>query len=347
MLVLCIADNLRFAHASDGADCYHSLAFATRPVILPKLPRVAVLTNIHSSFNRRHLNDVRAKLGGDRVRHLQCEDLDQMRACVPELDASNCDVLAINGGDGTVHLTLTAMIGLGITPPVLALLPGGTTNMTAHDINGRRMRFDAALNRFLDAAAAGTPPAPKPVVQVRDNDRIQLGFAFGMGAIIRGIQYCHEQVYSAGIGDEWASGVAVARAAWGIVRRDPVFADGVPLSLDVDGRRSTSLASIFLVSTLARLLMGIHPFWGTGRGALSTTLVEENARHFLRAFPALLRGRPNSHLTEAGGYTSWQADRVEVAGRGQYTIDGEIYETNGLTVTANHDHHFLQLGARP
>jgi hypothetical protein len=305
---------------------------------------VAVLTNAHSSFNRRHPNHVRKRLDGGRVRHLACEDLEQMRAWLPELDASECDVLGINGGDGTVHLTLTAMFDLGITPPVLALLPGGTTNMTAHDVNGRRIGLQPALNALLDAVAAGRPAKPKPVVQVTNDDEVQLGFAFGMGAIIRGIQYCHEQVYSAGIGDEWASGVALARAAWGIVRRDPVFADGVPLSLEIDGEHNTSLASIFLVSTLSRLLMGIHPFWGTGSGALSTTLVEEDAANFLRALPALLRGRPNAYLTEAAGYTSLRADTVGVAGRGQYTIDGEIYDTAGLTVTANHDFQFLRLG---
>lgn len=308
--------------------------------------RAAVLTNVHSSFNRRRLDRVRSRLSGGRISHIECEDLEQMREVLPDLDAAHCDLLAINGGDGTVHLALSAMRDLGITAPVLALMPGGTTNMTAHDVNGRRMSFESALNSFLDAAASGRPSIPRPAVQIASGDEIRLGFAFGMGAIIRGIQYCHEQVYSAGIGDEWASGVAVARAAWGIARRDPMFADGVALSLEIDGERNVALASIFLVSTLSRLLMGIHPFWGTGAGALSTTLVEEDAAHFLRALPALLRGRPNAYLTESGGYSSRRAEEIQVAGRGQYTIDGEIYDADGLAITANHDFRFLKL-ARP
>jgi len=120
--------------------------------------RAAVLTNIHSSFNRRRLDRVRSRLSGGRIRHIECEDLAQMREVLPALDETHCDLLAINGGDGTVHLTLSAMRDLGIAAPVLALLPGGTTNMTAHDVNGRRMSFESALNSFLDAAASGRPP---------------------------------------------------------------------------------------------------------------------------------------------------------------------------------------------
>jgi hypothetical protein len=115
------------------------------------------------------------------------------------------------------------------------------------------------------------------------------------------------------------------RAGWGIARREPVFADGVPVDLTIDGDHCRSRASILLITTLSELLLGIRPFWGAGIGPLRFTLVREHAQRFLRSFPDLLRGRPEPHLTEAAGYSSRRATVIEVRSDGPYLIDGEIY----------------------
>ena len=153
----------------------------------------------------------------------------------------------------------------------------------------------------------------------------QLGLCLGMGAVVRGIEYCHERIYSLGFRDEWAAGAAVVRAGWGIARREAVFAEGVPLEVDIDGERHSARASIFLVTALSELILGIRPFWGEGTSPLRITLVREHAARFLRSFPDLLRGRALPHLTEAAGYLSRRGSCVTIRGEGPYTIDGEIY----------------------
>ena len=291
--------------------------------------RSAILTNPHSNRNRRHLPRLRSQLAQHRhIRHVETASLEELPAAVESLLADGIELLGINGGDGTVHLTLTALLRAcaGQPLPALALLPGGTTSMSARGVNGGAVPFDRALDVLL--AAMDTNPAgqPRHLLKVHAvGADAQLGLCLGMGAIVRGIEYCHDRIYSLGLRDEWAAGVALLRAGWGIARREPVFADGVPLNLDIDGERHSSRASIFLITALSELILGIRPFWGGGEAPLRITLVREHAKRFLRSFPDLLRGRPDPHLTEAGGYFSRRGACIQIRGEGPYTIDGEIY----------------------
>jgi diacylglycerol kinase (ATP) len=303
--------------------------------------RSAILTNPHSNRNRRHLPRLRAQLAEHpEIRHVETASLADLPAAVDALLADGVELLGINGGDGTVHLALTAMLQAtaGKAMPALALLPGGTTSMSARGVNGGAVPFPRALANLLDASAGGGRTGEaRHLVKVHANgNHAQLGLCMGMGAIVSGIEYCHERIYRLGLRDEWAAGMALLRAGWGIARRESVFADGVPIDVDIDGQRHCARASIFLVTSLNELLLGIRPFWGNGADPLRITLVREHANRFLRSFPDLLRGRPDPHLTEAAGYFSRRGSRLEIRCDGPYMIDGEIYhaQTGELSVDA-------------
>ena len=262
------------------------------------------------------------------VRHIETATLADLPAAIATLLDDGTELLGINGGDGTVHLVLTALLHAadGRPLPTLALLPGGTTSMSARGVNGGVVPFDRALDTLLTALAGEHAGHPRHLVKVHAiGAAAQLGMCFGMGAIVRGIEYCHERIYSLGLRDEWAAFVALLRAGWGIARREAVFADGVPLDLTIDSEPHSARASIFLITTLSELIMGVHPFWGDGAAPLRITLVREHAARFLRSFPDFLRGRAVPHLTEAAGYLSRRGACVEIRGEGPYTIDGEIY----------------------
>ena len=162
------------------------------------------------------------------------------------------------------------------------------------------------------------------MLKVSANGTAQFGLCFGIGAIVRGIEYCHERIFRLGLREEWATGVALLRAGWGIARREAVFAEGVPLTISIDGEPHDTRAAFFLVSALAELLLGIRPFWGNGCAPLRVTLVREHASRFLRSFPDLLRGRAEPHLSEAGGYLSRRGSAVEIV--------GEIYHPGGARI---------------
>jgi diacylglycerol kinase (ATP) len=302
--------------------------------------RSAILTNPHSNRNRRHLPRLREQLAAHpEIRHVETTSLDDLPGAVSALLDDGIELLGINGGDGTVHLALTAMLHAraGGPMPALALLPGGATSMSARGVNGGAVPFERALANLFDASAGRRTGESRHLIKVHENgDRAQLGLCMGMGAIVSGIEYCHERIYSLGFRDEWAAGMALLRAGWGIARRESVFADGVPIDVDIDGHRHSARASIFLVTALNELLLGIRPFWGSGKDPLRITLVREHARRFLRSFPDLLRGRPDPHLTEAAGYFSRRGSSVDIRCDGPYMIDGEIYhaKSGALTVDA-------------
>lgn len=286
------------------------------------------------------------------IRHIETPSLSDLPAAVETLLADDVELLGINGGDGTIHLVLSALwrASAGQPLPTLAFLPGGTTNMSARDINGGGVSVRSALDALLVAAAGNPASAPRHLLHVHGTGaEPQLGLCLGMGAVVRGIEYCHERIFSLGIRDEWATGVALLRAGWGIARREAVFAEGVPLDISIDGERHESRASIFLVSALAELMLGIRPFWGDGVQPLRVTLVREHAKRFMRSFPDLLRGRPDPHLTEAAGYLSRRGTHIEIQGDCPYTIDGEIYRagTNRICVDAFGPVNVIRLGGSP
>jgi len=295
--------------------------------------RVALISNPHSARNRKRLAELDERLAGRALHHVS-HDLGRIDETVRDVAAADLDLLGINGGDGTVHRVLTALASQGLLRRCarIAVLPGGSTNMTAHDLNGGPLSLNHAFDAFLRAVDGHADTVTREAVAIRTDDRpTQLGFFFGMGAIIRGIEFCHQRIFALGIRKEWASGAALLRAAWGIARRERVFAEGVDLEAKFDERAIEGRASIFLVSTLARLFLGIKPFWGEGDGALASTWVAEDAERFLRTLPALLRG-DQARLESRRGYTSTRAMHVAVRGGEQYTIDGEIYRTASSAV---------------
>jgi hypothetical protein len=170
-----------------------------------------------------------------------------------------------------------------------------------------------------------------------------------MGAILRGIEYCQNTVYGAGIGGEQASGVALVRTVVGIARRQAPFSGGVTVQLEGANPSGRFDASILLATTLDQLFLGIRPFWGSGAGEVRGLLVEEPAHRLLRNLPALLRGRPNRHMTAATGYHSFRTDTLGVAAAGRFMLDGELYdfEDGPLVLEPSAPLRFLRLGSDP
>jgi len=154
-------------------------------------------------------------------------------------------------------------------------------------------------------------------------------------------------LYSSGISGERASGVALIRTVAGIARRQPPFSGGVTVDLEGSQPSGRFEASILLATTLEQLFLGIRPFWDhTGR-ALRGLLVEEPAHRLFRNLPALLRGRPNRHMTAATGYHSFGSDTLRVTATGRFTLDGELYdfESGPLQLQPSPTLRFLRLGA--
>jgi len=282
---------------------------------------------------------------------------DEISATLAEFAANSIDVLAISGGDGTVSSVLTAL--LNEKPfqkiPLIAILPGGTANMTAGDI-GSRGSIQATLRRlgeWLENNSKRAKNVRRSVVKVQSDpsQAAHYGFFFGAGAIVQGIEYTNENIHSRGMKSELSLGLGLVRTIWGIARQDPTFIRPTKIAVDIGfagPAADPQEMTLLIVSTLERLFLNMRPYWGESSGhPLHMTLVRSPVKRLIRNLPALLRGKPNRHMTPESGYLSYNLDNVRLTFDGPFTLDGEIIhassKSGGVDISASEALSFLQV----
>ncbi len=320
-------------------------------------PTVLAVSNAAAARGRRGIGALRDALSGSAgVDHRVTETPEQVRCLVGHDRWRPDDLLVVNGGDGSVQLALTAL--LAHCPPEkqprIACLPGGTTNMTAFDINGHR-RFGDCLStlRRAIAPAGGVPPAPRRVVRVQRRgggaEEARCGLFFGIGTIVQGIEYYHARLRGRTGSGELGPGMAMARTLWGMAHHQPPFAEPLGVRIHTAPAGATEgdavAARLLLATTLDRLFLGMRPFWGEGSSPLKFTLVERRAPAFVGNLPRLLSGHPGRRMSPRFGYHSRRLDALTLVFRGVYTLDGELFANSGDTidVSATHPVRFLPL----
>jgi len=171
-----------------------------------RVQRLLVVTNPRSRQNRRDpalTERLRALVGG-RGEVVAPTTPAELEDALRRARAEGVDLVAINGGDGTSHLVLTAMVtvwGEGL-PPV-TLLRGGTMNTIASGL-GIRGRTEAVLRRLL--ANPDAPVVTRSLLRV-DSEPPQYGFLFGNGLISNFLAVYYE-----------GSEPSPAKAAWILAR---------------------------------------------------------------------------------------------------------------------------------
>lgn len=157
------------------------------------------------------------------------------------LDAQDCDILAVSGGDGTINEVIN---GLKPNGPVLALIPNGTANVLAHEIG---------LSRRPEAIAQ--------VIAECQPSAVNVGLANGRAfAMMAGVGFDAHVV--AGVTPGLKRWLRKGAYVWRSMVQMPTF--GAPRYLvSVDGRKLDGASAIvangrfyagtFLVAPEARL----------------------------------------------------------------------------------------------
>jgi diacylglycerol kinase (ATP) len=145
---------------------------------------IGVITNPRSKANQKDPASMR-QLGyllGSAGSPYATKSLDDLYRAAEEFKRAQIDILGINGGDGTIHVTLTAFAKVyGETPlPQVAILPGGTLNTIAAGI-GLRGKPQDVLYEVIERYHQGEelPAVERHLLQVNG----QVGFIFGNGMI--------------------------------------------------------------------------------------------------------------------------------------------------------------------
>jgi len=301
-------------------------------------PRVGLITNPHSRRNRAALADVEAVIAAhDDVCHYVTQSADDTRAALQKFAEQGVNVVAINGGDGTTAQVFGTLLGASpfAAQPAVVLLPGGTTNMNAADA-GMRGSLKQSVEKLCRWSAGKTYTVERlyrPILRIDgavEQDTLY-GMFFGAGSIIiNGIEHCTNQVHRIGLTDEIGPGVTLLRAVWGILRDDPQFTAPVEVTLRLDEQNVATQRQLamLLVTSLERLFLGLHPWWGHEQQPLHSTWIEKPAQGLLRKLPSLLRGKPGTGAIPENGYFSHNARQLELDMDTTFTIDGELYQAS-------------------
>lgn len=298
--------------------------------------RVGILLNPHSGRNKRQLgalHEIAASMPTVQLR--EASSPQEIALALQEWQSTPLDLLVIMGGDGTLQATLTLLMSEPASDlPKLLVIPGGTTNMSAADIGARLKPVKAlqALRSWL--LGHGSPPqtTKRSVLRVEGESNLgpQFGMFFGVGAVVSGVRYFHQQIRPTGVRGSLGPALALGRLLLALVRNKPD-----PL-LPVTSARLTSECTdrqdnwlLVLASTLDRLLVGSRPYWGKEQSPIHVTAVINQPRRLLRVLPFLLAGRGSAVAREQDGYISHNLNALTLTGASDYILDGELFTAPG------------------
>ena len=296
--------------------------------------RVGVLVNPRSGRNVK---------GIDSFLRVLCQDPQALwrRVVTPEdvgpalkeMAAREVDVLAISGGDGTLQAVLTALFRgrpFAALPP-LAVLAGGTTNLTAADV-GITGKPAHALHRLLAWAECGGRPVQlvkRAVLRVERGPGYEPLFgmffsAAGIVQVTRARWDSRRRAQSALMRGGLGTAATVGRYLFGLaLGRRVVTPTRIAVHLDGQPHDTSDYLALF-ITTLGRITWGIRPYWGEGPGPLRYTAIAYQPKHLFLAAPALLCGRPNPYARPEFGYSSRNISEAVLALDTECALDGQI-----------------------
>lgn len=300
------------------------------------MKRIGIIVNVQAGRNRKQHGGVRAQLQGTPFECREVSDLASIREATRYFAARPLDILAVSGGDGTAQGVLTQLLRSDVRLPELAILPGGTTNMTAHDLSGP-LSLERALNA-LGTQYARAPQAREHVsrrllrVEVPGRD-LEYGLFLGCGVILRGMRHFRERIAARGFRGELAAGVSLLRAVAAMARRESNWTAGEAGRYRLEGGTAVYEGAVMLLATtLDRLLLGLRPWWGASAGPVRVTAIHRRPRALLRLAPAIVRGRRHRLLSPPNGYHSVNVDALDVQFASGFALDGQIFSLrDGLT----------------
>jgi hypothetical protein len=289
------------------------------------------------------------------ILHVETTHAAAVPEALGEFASKGVDVLAVNGGDGTLMRVLTEVIGAGEFDdrvPMIAPLRGGRTNMTALDMGAQRDPVKG-LEALIAADRAGELErrvVHRRVLRVEygSERRALYGMFFGLGVIHRGIQLTHRsfpQGRAQGVfGGMLVIGALLSRLALVRERNGVLTPDKLQLMLD-DEMQAGGEYTLAMACTLDRLFARMRPFWGEGDGGVPFTSIESGAKDLWKAVPGILAGRPGTHVDEHNGYTSRNLDRALIGANCGFTVDGELVDPKPgqvVSVTATEPLRFVR-----
>lgn len=294
---------------------------------------LVVVTNPRSREHRRDpaLEGRLRALCGDRGVVHTPTDLEALARLAPELGRAS--VLAIHGGDGTLHQVLTALLranGERALPPI-ALLRGGTMNIVATSV-GVRAPPEELLGRVLSGERLRTETRRTLRIQVDDLPP-HYGFLSGNGIVARFLELYYDHPDPTPATAAWlltrGALSALVRGALAAQLTRPYLGR---VELDSGQKECTRWLAIVL-GTVEELGLRFRVFHllPQDRDALQVVGIGSSIGQLARELPSLYRGRGVRHpanFTSLGREVVLRADEPI-----PLMIDGDFVRADGGRVT--------------
>lgn len=298
--------------------------------------RIALLSNPKSSGNIAKLSRIREYCSDHPdIFHYEVEHASQIGEALRVIARVRPKVLVINGGDGTVQVTLTELYNgghFGDAPPPVAVLPSGKTNLIALDLGARGDPIEM-LERLIEVVRTDLSnfTVAREMIALRRpgaEDRPIIGMFLGGAALAETMIYCREKIYPLGLPNGVAHVLAAIAGMVKLISRAKASflpPDTNPLSLSLSDQVSpiSGRFSLLMVTTLERVLLSMD-LGGRRQGVLKLLAVDERPASVLAAFAASVSGKLGR--SKVRGVHFEEADEITIEGESSHVIlDGETF----------------------
>ena len=254
----------------------------------------------------------------------------EFKETVNEFLDTGVDLLIIAAGDGTVQAILSHLFTeyAHTDWPILAIIPGGTTNMTALDLVKYDDPEDSArkLNQYM--LTRTLPVLLKRHVLCIEQTGVDkvYGMFFAVGVIARAVIFSRSGIKQIGITGEIYSGLIMVGFVVGLLFRrcTGAWAPTKMKTIKVGEKNYDGTHSFLFASVLGRLLFNMRPYWGQEQEPMHITFVKHKSKKTIRSIWPLISGR-GATLKEHDGYHSHNSSILELDIDDDYIVDGEFY----------------------
>jgi diacylglycerol kinase (ATP) len=265
--------------------------------------------------------------------------VDELYRIAEDFRKDEIDVLAISGGDGTNHVTLTGFLDVygGAMIPQVALLRGGTMNTVANSVGVGRGRPEGLLGRlvrqYAERGALELENVERHVMRIlpERGGKAQYGFLFGTG-VMHGFL---AEYYRGGQPSPLLALTTLARAVGSalvggetIRRIARPFHGSVTIDDDTTWRERDFLA--VAAGTISHIGLQFKPFhrYAERPDRFHLLGIHASPLSFVRELPRIHRAEP----MRPGKALEAVASRAIVrsaSGLLEYMIDGDLHEVAG------------------
>ncbi len=297
---------------------------------------VALLSNPHSTGNKSLLPDIRCFCARHPdVFHYEVEEIGQIARALEMIARVKPKVLIINGGDGTVQAAMTELYHGGHfdgSPPPVAVLPNGKTNLIALDLGAQGKPLNA-LENILEIAKGDVSKhvVARELISLTDGSegaKPVLGMFLGGAGLAETILYCRHKIYPLGLPNGLSHVLAVmAVFCTNILGFQAKFlpqkSNKVRISMFRDGEFRGNF-SVLVITTLEKLILGYKP--GERKsGPMKLFAVDQRPLAMLRVILASILGKLGKNTMQGVHFA--QGDSIRIDGdRSNIILDGELFE---------------------